>query len=212
MTALATGTLTWTDIAVASPGRDSPGLVAAIHAAQAGDEQAFALLVEAHRALAERVAYSILRTEEAVADAVQDALLKMYQALPRFTEGNFRAWLMRIVTNTCYDYLRRRRRRPAVSLDALEEEMNREFGNPRADQSPEQAVLRAEQHRQILEAIQALSPAHQAVVILVDVHGYDYQETAEALGIPVGTVKSRLSRARAALRERLVVRGVVSPG
>ncbi len=189
---------------------DPEALAQAIRAAQAGEEWAFAHLVNHYRSLAERVAYPILRTEEAVADAVQEALIKVYHALPRFTEGNFPAWLARIVTNTCYDHLRRRKRRPALSLDRLQEDGMPDIPSPRPDADPEQAALAAERRAQLIQAIRALSPAHQAVVILVDVHGYDYTEAADHLGIPVGTVKSRLSRARAALRERLLAQGLVA--
>ena len=72
-----------------------------LQAAQLGDERAFGSLVSHYRQFADRVATQILRTEEAAADAVQEALIKVYRALPRFQEGNFRSWLLRIVTNTC---------------------------------------------------------------------------------------------------------------
>ena len=76
-----------------------------IHAARLGDESAFAALVSQYQATAHRVAHHILRTEEAAADAVQEALIKAHRAMPRFKDGNFRSWLLRIVTNTCYDHL-----------------------------------------------------------------------------------------------------------
>lgn len=175
-----------------------------IHAARLGDDRAFGRLVEAYRSSTERVAYHILHTEEAAADAVQDAWIKAHQAIPRFEDGNFRAWLLRIVTNTCYDHLRRQKRRPSVSLDEMLEASNVEFADDERQTDPEQAVLHSEQRDLLMNAIEDLSSWHREVVILVDVQGYDYSEAADLLNIPLGTVKSRLSRARAVLRDRLV--------
>jgi len=178
-------------------------MTATIHAARAGDESAFCRLCETYQAAAERVARHILRTEEAAADAVQDALIKVYKAIPNFEDGNFRAWLLRIVTNTCYDHLRRQKRRPAISLDALLEESYTEMPDTRTSNDPERMILRQEQREFLRGVINELSPWHKEVVVLVDVMGYDYSEAAAMLGLPLGTVKSRLSRARANLRDRL---------
>ncbi|MBX3051835.1 MAG: sigma-70 family RNA polymerase sigma factor [Caldilineaceae bacterium] len=178
-------------------------MTAIIHAARAGDESAFCNLCDTYRAAAERVARHILRTEEAAADAVQDALIKVYKAIPNFEDGNFRAWLLRIVTNTCYDHLRRQKRRPALSLDALLEESYTEMPDTRISNDPEHMALRGEQRDFLRGVIAELSPWHKEVVVLVDVMGYDYAEAAAVLGLPLGTVKSRLSRARANLRDRL---------
>lgn len=177
---------------------------ATIHAARAGDESAFSQLCETYRSTAERVARQILRTEEGAADAVQDALIKVYKAIPNFEDGNFRAWLLRIVTNTCYDHLRRQKRRPAISLDKLLEESYTEIPDTRHAHDPEKMALRREQRAFLRGAINELSPWHRDVVLLVDVMGYDYAEAAAMLDLPLGTVKSRLSRARAALRDRLI--------
>lgn len=176
----------------------------AIPAARAGDEQAFQHLIEAHWGLAVRLARHILKTEEAAADAVQDALIKVHRAMPRFQDGNFRSWLLRIVTNTCYDHLRRQKRRPSLSLEQLMEESQLEVPAWRTEQDPESFVLRQEQCAVLREAIEQLPDWHRDVVVLVDVHGYDYSEAAALLDLPLGTVKSRLSRARASLRDRLV--------
>ncbi len=178
-------------------------LTPTIHAARAGDERAFGRLMEIYCSTAERVAYTILRTEEAAADAVQDAWIKVHGAIERFEDGNFRAWLLRIVTNTCYDHLRRQKRRPSVSLDELMDGSHVEFADHAQTIDPEASALRREQRDMLLAAIQELSPWHRDVVILVDVHGYDYGEAAEMLNVPLGTVKSRLSRAKSSLRDRL---------
>jgi RNA polymerase sigma-70 factor (ECF subfamily) len=182
-------------------------------AAQAGDEQAFGALITHYQQMAKRVAQQILRTEEAAADAVQEAMIKVYRALPRFQEGNFRSWLLRIVTNTCYDHLRRQKRRCALSLDELTEGSDSEasLGERAQDtvEDPETMALQSEQMQALMSAIDDLPAWHRHVVLLIDVHGMDYEEAAEQLGVPLGTVKSRLSRGRAALRDRLVRDGLV---
>lgn len=184
-----------------------------LQAAQLGDEYAFDLLITHYQQMAKRVAQQILRTEEAAADAVQEAMIKVYRALPRFQEGNFRSWLLRIVTNTCYDHLRRQKRRRALSLDELTEgsETEASLGERSHDtvQDPENVALQREQMQLLLTAIDELPAWHRNVVLLIDVHGLDYEEAAEQLGVPLGTVKSRLSRGRAALRDRLVREGLV---
>lgn len=188
-----------------------PDLADTVHAARSGEEWAFNVLVEQYRAAAERLAQQILRTEEAAADAVQEALIKAYRAMPRFQDGNFRSWLLRIVTNTCYDHLRRQKRRSALSLDETAEWASLDVPGHilAATENPETVVLQQEQLRLLLQAIDNLPAWHRNVVVLIDVQGYDYNEAADHLGLPLGTVKSRLSRARSALRDVLVEAGVV---
>lgn len=189
----------------------------AINAARDGDPDAFSSLAQQYYSAAIRVAQQILLTEEAAADAVQEALIKAHRAMHRFQDGNFRSWLLRIVTNTCYDHLRRLKRRNSLSLDELTEESNSEPifmqlepGHPaHVAEDPERVAVHNESMQLLLAAIDELPVWHRNVVLLVDVHGYDYGEAAELLQVPLGTVKSRLSRARAALRDHLVATGFV---
>jgi RNA polymerase sigma-70 factor (ECF subfamily) len=184
-----------------------------VEAARLGDDRAFGNLIEFYRATAERVAQQILYTEDAAADAVQESLIKAHRAMARFQDGNFRSWFLRIVTNTCYDHLRRQKRRAAASLDELAEMGSLDAMAPTAatSEDPESVALQNEGMSLLLRAIDALPVWHRSVVMLVDVQGYDYGEAAQILNLPLGTVKSRLSRARAALRDELVRTGVV-PG
>lgn len=200
-------TLTWE----ALPGQRLTAVDNAIQAARLGDDGAFAALIDLYRAAAERVAQQILHTEEAAADAVQEAMIKAHRAMARFQEGNFRSWFLRIVTNTCYDHLRRQRRRAAVSLDELTEQAGIDYlsTDEYIAEDPESLVLQNEGMRFLLAAIDNLPEYHRNVVLLVDVQGCDYAEAAEMLGLPLGTVKSRLSRARSALRDQLVKAGIV---
>jgi RNA polymerase sigma-70 factor (ECF subfamily) len=201
----------WGYTAHAGAGVGVPELALAVQAARMGDENACNTLIEHYRTAADRLAQQILRNEEAAADAVQEALIKAYRAMPRFQDGNFRSWLLRIVTNTCYDHLRRQKRRSTVSLDDGQEWSAIDMPSSlRHDaENPETVALNREGLRLLLEAVNELPSWHRNVVILVDVHGYDYSEAAEILALPLGTVKSRLSRARAALRDALVAGGLV---
>lgn len=189
---------------VASTARDGRGWpYSLIPAARAGDGQAFQGLVEAHWACAARLARSILQTEEAAADAVQEALIKVHRAMPRFKDGNFRAWLLRIVSNTCYDHLRSQKRQGALSLEQMIEESDFEAPASGEAQNPERYAVRQEQIALLSRVIEGLPSWYRDVVVLVDVQGYDYGEAAAYLSLPRGTVKSRLSRARAHLRDQL---------
>ena len=181
-----------------------------ISAAREGDGQAFQGLVEGNWGPALRLAHSILQTEEAAADAVQEALIKVHRAMPRFKDGNFRAWLLRIVSNTCYDHLRSQKRRVALSLDQMIEESDYEASESNSEQNPERYALRREQLAGLGRLIEGLPSWYRDVVILVDVHGYDYGEAAAHLRLPRGTVKSRLSRARAHLRDQLATADLLS--
>ncbi len=204
------GNYGWQPLAAVSSGIGAE-LAPTLQAARLGDEWAFTCLVNYYRSAAERLAQQILRTEEAAADAVQDALIKAFRALPRFQDGNFRSWLLRIVVNTCYDHLRRQKRRPASSLEELTEYPGLDLLALRLPEreNPENLALQNEQMQSLLQAIDELPAWHRHVVLMVDVHGYDYGEAAALLNLPLGTVKSRLSRARAALRDMLVQKGLV---
>lgn len=182
-----------------------------IHLAANGDHAAFAELVLLYRPMSMRVAQQILRTEEAAADAVQDAMIKVWIALPNYQDGNFQSWLMRIVANTSLDHLRRAKvHHKALSLDELMEATPYgDGGNLRdgflRDDTPDldEQMIQRELLAQIYAAIDTLPAYHRNVVLLVDVDGLDYAEAAQHEGVPLGTVKSRLSRGRAVLRERI---------
>ena len=183
---------------------------ALIKGAKAGDLDSFNRLVMSYQGLAFNVALRIMGDEAAAADATQEAFLSAYKGLKRYRGGSFRAWLLRIVTNACYDELRRRKRRPAVSLDEMEEQ---ESPMPLASpgEGPEAAAQRAELTRAIEDCLLGLAPEFRTVAVLVDVQGFDYQEAAESIGKPLGTVKSRLARARAKLRDCLRQYGELLP-
>jgi RNA polymerase sigma factor (sigma-70 family) len=184
---------------------------ALIKAARQGDTQAFNQLVRAYQGLAYNVAYRILGDAEAAADATQDAFLSAFQAVSRFRGGSFKAWLLRIVTNACYDQLRRKQRRPTNSLETLlvEPEVSSHVADKR--ESPEEYALRQELGRAIQQGLQTLPPDQRITLALSDIQGLSYQEIAEVTQVSLGTVKSRLSRGRARLRDYLLAQEELLP-
>jgi RNA polymerase sigma-70 factor (ECF subfamily) len=175
-----------------------------IQAAKRGDVESFNVLVLAHQDTAYSVAYRIMGEADAAADATQEAFISAYQKLHQFRGESFKPWLMRIVTNACYDELRRRQRRPATSLDALSDVQpmpDLELHTPQ--ENPEHHVQRRELNSAIQDCINDLPDDQRVIAVLSDVEGYAYQEIAGMTGLPLGTVKSRLSRARNRLRDCL---------
>ncbi len=176
---------------------------ALIHAARQGSVPAFNQLVLSYQGLAYNVAYRVLGSEDAANDATQDAFVSAFKAMRTFRGGSFKAWLLRIVTNKCYDQLRAKRRRPTTRIDDTEIEADYLGYLTDPGESPDEYVERQALAQVLQRAILAL-PAHQrTIVVLSDVQGLNYQEIADVLDVSLGTVKSRLSRARASLRDSL---------
>lgn len=175
-----------------------------IQAARRGDVHAFNELVLSYQDMAFTVAYRILGHPDAAADAAQEAFIAAFQKLHQLRGQQFKSWLMRIVTNACYDELRRQRRRPATSLDDLyETQIANDLSLHSHEESPEQYAQRTELQAAIQECLNALPDDQRVVAVLSDVEEYAYHEIAAITGWPVGTVKSRLSRARSRLRDCL---------
>jgi RNA polymerase sigma-70 factor (ECF subfamily) len=178
-----------------------------VEAARRGDVDAFNQLIERYQRPAYSLAYRTLGEAEAAADATQEAFLSAFRAVHDFRGQSFKAWLLRIVVNACYDELRRRQRRPAASLEAMAEQTEVELRSSDAIHGPEATAARYETAEVIQQALQRLPPDQRMVVVLCDVQGMSYEEAAVVLDVAMGTVKSRLSRARARLRDELVARG-----
>ncbi len=181
-------------------------------AAQQGDLGAFNQLVIHYQKLAYHVACRILSDADAAADATQDAFLRAFRAIGQYRGGSFKAWSLRIVTNTCYDQLRAKQRRPTVSLEALM--VSDLVPTPSfVDQaeSPEAYAERQELSQAIQAGINTLPPDQRIALTLCDVAGMSYQEIAKATRVSLGTVKSRISRARAKLRNYLLAQQELLP-
>jgi RNA polymerase sigma-70 factor (ECF subfamily) len=179
---------------------------ALIQSAQRGSLDSFNELVLVYQDAVYGQAYRLMGESEPAEDATQEAFISAYRSLGSYRGGSFKAWLLRIVTNACYDELRRRKRHPTTSLEPLDAE-EEEIESPRwlADQgeSPEAETERSELGKAIQHCLDGLPVEFRAVVVLVDIQGMDYSEAAMAVGKPVGTVKSRLARARIRLRDCL---------
>ena len=190
---------------------DAGALESALRAAQSGDVAAFNTLVALYQRQLFNVCYRTLGNREDAADATQDALLSAFRALETFhgAAAGLRPWLMRIAVNACYDQLRRRQRRPADSLDALDPDDGSRIADRVADPAPgpDERSIGAETARTIQAAIDRLPVDQRLTVILCDVQGLSYEEVGQAMAVELGTVKSRLSRARAQLRDLLAARG-----
>lgn len=171
-----------------------------------GDLDAFNQLVLKHQDLAYRHALSMLNDSWLAEDVVQEGFVKAFQNMPSFRGGSFRAWLMRIVTNTAYDVLRQKSKKPTQPLfpdddDGEELESPHWLADPSA--SVEGAMEDDEQVQFIHRAMNELQGVYRTVLTLVDLQDFDYEEAARALNVPVGTVKSRLARARMQMKEKL---------
>lgn len=177
------------------------------NAAQKGDLNAFNRLVLAYQELAYNIAYRILGDPHAADDATQDAFIAAYKHLKSYRGGSFRAWLMRIVTNKCYDELRRQRRHPQTPLEPINPDSEEEIESPQwimdDSPSPEEQAETIDLDKAVQNCIQQLPEDFRVVVVMVDIQDFDYNEVSHAIGKPLGTIKSRLARARMRLRDCL---------
>lgn len=181
--------------------------MALIEAAQNGDLSAFNQLMTLYHNRARNVAYRMLRDADAAEDAVQESFFKIYRRIHQYRGGSFRAWVLRIVTNSCYDSLRASKRHYASRLDndALPPERDSRLTDVRA--SPHDHAVRRELRALLDRAIMQLPPEQRAVLVMCDIEGFQYHEVAGLTGVSLGTVKSRLSRARAKVRVSLAQKG-----
>ncbi len=182
------------------PGREAD----LVRAAQSGDEGAFAEIVRHFQRPVYRVAYALTRNPSDADDLAQETFVRAYQAIGRFRVGEpLYPWLSRLAVNLAYSLFRTRRRRPETSIEPLVE-AGRQWP---AEDDPAERAAETERHDRLGAAFATLSPEHQAVLALRVVEDLPYDEIARVLGIPAGTVMSRLFRARAELRARLKEQG-----
>lgn len=143
---------------------------------------------------------------------MQDSFVKAFRALQQFHGGSFKSWLMRIVVNTCYDVLRSSHHRLVEGFDDLPVDHDYSISLVDKTPSPHEVVERQELHDWVEAAIRTLPADQRIVVALADIHGYAYEEIADMIDVPMGTVKSRLSRARTRLRDYLLRKPELLPG
>jgi RNA polymerase sigma-70 factor, ECF subfamily len=179
---------------------------ALVQSAQNGDLDSFNSLVLHYQDRVFNTALRILGDEDLAQDASQEAFISAFRSISSFRGGSFKAWLLRTVTNACYDELRRQKRRPTTPLepetnDGDEMDSPRWLADPNmtpAEQSEADELEHAVQH-----CLDTLPMEFRTVVVLADIQGMDYSEVAIASHVPLGTIKSRLARARLRLRECL---------
>ena len=178
-----------------------------IELAQKNDLDAFNQLVLTYQDAAFNFASWMLNDDTLAEDIVQAAFLKAYCHIRHFRGGSFRAWLLKIIRNSCIDELRRRIRHPWLPLEPMNADAQA-LGNADwlvdCSPSPEELVIKHEDWRKVERSIQQLADSFREVLILIDIEAYSYQEAATVLNVPLGTIKSRLGRARACLRALLV--------
>jgi RNA polymerase sigma factor (sigma-70 family) len=167
-----------------------------------GDLNAFNFIVQRYQSQVLNLSARILGDRGHAEDATQETFISAYRAIDKFRGGNLRAWLMRIAANASRDALRGSRRRPEQSLDESLESPS--FQPASGEASPEEHAERGELNAELQRAILALSEDQRTVLVLIDVQGFSYEEAAETAGASIGTIKSRLNRARRKVRDILL--------
>ena len=188
-------------------------IAALVKQAQQGDMTAFEDIVRAFQGPVFNLAYRMVNNREDAADASQEIFVKLFRVIRQFRgDSKFSTWLFALAANTCRSRLRRSRRIAAVEVRHVDETWETDEG-PRAREladpsdGPVRVLARAEMQRGIETAVAELSPDWRTIVVLRDIQGMTYEEIADVLDCSVGTVKSRLCRARARLKEALTRRG-----
>jgi len=177
-----------------------------IETAQSGDMDSFNQLVLNYQDMMYRVSLRILNDESAADDATQNAMIQAFRNIKSFRGGSFRSWLARVTVNASYDEMRRWRRQASMSFEQSNQDGEEIESSPwMVDLSagPEECYDVVELQDALQQCVKALSSEYRLVVVLVDVEGLSYEEVARVANIPVGTVKSRLARARGQLRKSL---------
>ena len=178
--------------------------------ARRGDESAFEALVTENEKRIYNLCRRLTGSQEDAAELTQEAFLNAWRGLGRFQgESSFSTWLYRLATNACIDFLRKEKRRQSLSMTVSldDEEEARQVELPDERYAPEGALERAEARRAVAEGLERLTLEHRQVLVMREIHGLSYAEIGQVLGLEEGTVKSRIARARGALRKVLTERG-----
>ena len=172
-----------------------------IRRATEGDASAFNTLLGQHERRMYAVALRMCGNAEDAQDCLQEAMLRVYRAISGFKgQSSFATWVYRITMNTCLDELRKRKNRPGTSLDNL---VDSGWSPTDEDDTPERHALRGEVRSSLQAFIRELPEDMRAAIVLRDIEGYAYEEIAQMLDTNVGTIKSRISRGREKLREKI---------
>ena len=169
-----------------------------IKKARRGDGRAFSMLIENHERFVFNVVYRITGNAEDARDVSQEAFIKAFKNFESYDErAAFSTWLYRIAVNTAIDFVRRRKKENSISFEDYIVDEN----NQNIDSGIEEKVISKEGVKSIISAVNMLDDEFKTVIVLRDMEGMDYKEISDITGLPLGTVKSRLSRARGKLRQ-----------
>lgn len=173
---------------------------------QNGDREAFNELVEQYQTRIINIAYSMLSDMEDACDAAQEVFVKIYRNIGSFKgKSSISTWIYRIVSNVCNDMLRKRQRSASVvSINNASGDDDKDMDITDDAPTPEEYLELSEEQRAVRKAISALSAEHREIITLFDMEQMSYEEISEILRCPIGTVKSRLNRARSALKKKLL--------
>lgn len=181
---------------------DSSGITLLIQKAQKGDTNAFGTLVASYEKFIFNVACKMFSNSEDASDIAQEALIKAYKNIDKFDfNSSFSTWLYRITVNACIDEMRRRKGRESISIDAEDEESGLAVQIEDTSLGAEERVIQNETVSEVRAAIDKLSEEHKTVIILRDLQDMTYEQVAQTLDLSIGTVKSRLARARKSLKD-----------
>lgn len=184
-----------------------------VRAALAGREDVFAELARRYQRPIAGYVYRLVGDYDTALDLTQEVFIKVYNSLERYrSEFKFSTWIYRIAHNAAVDHLRRQPARFAAELEQVGLDGADRYERPLASDAltPEQQSERAERRAEIEEVVQNLAPAYRELIVLRHGHDLNYDEIAEITGLPLGTVKNRLFRAREVLRQQLLARGITS--
>ncbi len=175
--------------------------------AKYGDVAAFETLIKGQERIVYNIAYRMINNNDDAYDLSQEIFIKIFRNLRHFNgQSSFSTWVYRIAVNACIDEIRKRKGKTNVSID---QELEGDDGSYKKEfvsksSTPEEAILRKEAQLEIRKALNALSEEHKVVIILREIHGMSYEEIASIVGMSLGTVKSRISRARSQFKQEIL--------
>ena len=172
--------------------------------ARQNDINAWEKLVKEYESMVYHIAYRMMQNEQEAKDISQEIFVKVYRNLSKFDEKSaFSTWLYRIAVNTCIDALRQNKTKQTISWDQHIEQNKNETATY---QTPENIYLQREKQNDIMETLQNLSPEHKAIILMRDMQDMTYGEIAECLSVSLGTVKSRIARAREQFKKEFLAK------
>ncbi len=171
--------------------------------AKAGDDEAFTLLVKAYQDRVYSLAYYVTKNHHDAEDVAQEVFVKLWRALPSYRGDTPDAWVMKIAKNACLDHIKQKKRVEPLEYEVDGESVERPIPDTDVQSNPPDAAVQAEQRQAVAKAMLQLSDEHREILTLRYMDGLSYEQLQEVLDVGMGTVKSRLSRAKKSLQNIL---------